>query len=476
MEMSKKFGMFLLIFVMFVLGANDVRAELTLAEYLNQVESGNDIYKSSQSREKGFELRMNEWKLQTRPNLFGTIESTKDLRLTGAPAFQGTETQIKTYSLGVQQSTTFGLDAKFYYRYVDTNIIGVNPTLFPVPQFVVSSPVLELNQSLWRNFLGSEVAARQEISAAQVQAQKLTESFNLINLKANAETAFWRLVVARKMVASSQESLERAEKLQAWSTKRSRMSLTDKSDMFQAKATVLARKIDLQTAKDEEKSAALDFNKMRGIEDTVVNEKLDVITAERVAVLAIPEREGVRLDVKAAAENARAEKASAKLSAEATKPDIQVYAMLSLNGRDARANTSIDQSWSSQYPMTSVGVKFNMPLSFKLTSKVREGYFLQSKSADLYYQRKSFESEKDWENLVLQFEDSKKRLSLAREMEEAQKQKMEYERVRQSRGRTTTYQVIMFEQDFASAQVARINLEAKILNLYALLKTFGGSK
>ncbi len=447
---------------------------LNVDGFLNQVETGNDQYQSSATKKAAVELRENEWKLLTRPNLFGTAEFTDDQRLTGAPVFQGRQTKITRYNLGIEQSTTLGLDAKLYYDYVDTEIVGVDPLIFPVPQFVISSPVLELSQSLWRNFGGREKVAQQEVSAARAQSQKLLATYGLITLRAEAEKAYWRLVVARKMVTSAQETLERAERMLKWSSRRERMSLSDKSDLLQAEATFAARKMELQSAIDEEKNAALDFNKMRGREDIGVPEKLALLETEQVAAVQPPQKQMERLDVKAAEESARADKATAKISAEATKPDLKVYARLSLNGRDADAQTAVDQAWTSNYPMTTEGMKFTMPPSFGLTSDIREGYSAEARSADMAVRRKAFETDKEWQDLNQKFENAKKRLLLAQAMEKAQKQKMEYERTRHSRGRTTTYQVILFEQDFAIAQVARIQLESEILKLYATLKTFGG--
>lgn len=449
---------------------------LNLDSFLDQVQGGNDQYRSAKTQEAALELRENEWKLLTRPNLFGTAEYEDDQRLTGAPVFQGRQTKRTHYNLGVEQSTTFGLDAKLYYDYIDTQIVGVDPTLFPIPHFIVSSPVLELNQSLWRNFAGREKVAQQEVSAANAQSQKLLASYGLVTLRAEAEKSYWRLVVARKMVTSAKETLERAQRMQQWSSRRERMSLTDRSDLLQAEATYAARQIELQTALDEEKNAALEFNKMRGEISATVAENLAAIETEQVASLQIPQKQGERLDVKAAAQTARAEKASARLAAEATKPDVKVFAKLSLNGRDQDAKTAMDQAWTTDYPMTTVGMKFTMPLWFGLTSDVREGYEAGAKSADLMYQRKTFETDKEWQDLTQKFENAKKRLMLALRMEKAQKQKMDYERTRHSKGRTTTYQVILFEQDFASAQTARIQLESEILNMFATLKTFGGSK
>ena len=53
-----------------------------------------------------------------------------------------------------------------------------------------------------------------------------------------------------------------------------------------------------------------------------------------------------------------------------------------------------------------------------------------------------------------------------------QKEKLEYEKYRFELGRTTTYQVLTFEQDYAQALISRLMIEREILSLHAQLKTY----
>ncbi len=73
------------------------------------------------------------------------------------------------------------------------------------------------------------------------------------------------------------------------------------------------------------------------------------------------------------------------------------------------------------------------------------------------------------------FQQAKDRLTIYDQLEKTQKTKLEYERVRRQRGRTTTQQVLLFEQDYEQAQLGRIKTMSDILQLLAQMKTYGSS-
>lgn len=99
-------------------------------------------------------------------------------------------------------------------------------------------------------------------------------------------------------------------------------------------------------------------------------------------------------------------------------------------------------------------------------------------AAEQNYQRKLFEQDQQWNDLSAKFEDAKIKLVLIEKIEEAQKIKAHNERDRLNRGRTVTFQVLNFEQDYAQSELARIQSETNILNIYSQLKAYsaGGTK
>jgi outer membrane protein TolC len=88
--------------------------------------------------------------------------------------------------------------------------------------------------------------------------------------------------------------------------------------------------------------------------------------------------------------------------------------------------------------------------------------------------RKRFENDREWSDLGKKLEESKSRLELTQRIEKTQQRKLTAERERQSRGRSTMFQVMQCETDYASSQLNVIKNKAEILGIIARMKTFGG--
>jgi hypothetical protein len=62
------------------------------------------------------------------------------------------------------------------------------------------------------------------------------------------------------------------------------------------------------------------------------------------------------------------------------------------------------------------------------------------------------------------------------ELEDAQKLKFNAERKRMQEGRSTTYQIFLFEQDFLNAQLGRIQAMAQVLDVLTNMKAYEETK
>jgi outer membrane protein TolC len=89
------------------------------------------------------------------------------------------------------------------------------------------------------------------------------------------------------------------------------------------------------------------------------------------------------------------------------------------------------------------------------------------------YQQTAFDARQEWVNLQQRITNTKQRLSLTRELESIQRDKWRNEVNRHQRGRTTMAQVLQFEEDYASAQAALLQIKAELLILSAQQKLFG---
>ncbi len=469
---------------------------LKLEDYLAQVKHEHLGFQGSMARSQGGELRSQEGKTLLAPTAFTQIQYTQDGRITPGSFIGYDHQKIKTFSFGVSQLTSFGLQAKLHYDIVSQSYI--RPVLL-FPGFdlnssfirtssAYASPVLELTQSLWSNGWGSSTRATQEQIESQALASSYNARFAARSELTQAEIYYWNLALARQNVFVQTEALDRAQKIYSWSVRRVKLHLADQSDAMQAEALLQTRELDLMTAKDLARNAARSFNSLRHLDSDDVKEILATLDAQTLKSIELPTRASMRDDVKAAEQNTKSAIAAAKIAIEKNKPTLDVFANLTLNGQPSSSlgvlngylpytdlSDAMSSSFSFNRPTAAVGLKFSLPLDLSTLSKSQKGWQQERQAAELLLDQKLFEQEQAWKELQQSLNETRKRLIISQKLEVIQESKLKNERKRLQSGRTTTYQVLLFEEDFLLSQLGRIREQAKLLTLIAQMKLFGES-
>ncbi|MBI3557770.1 MAG: TolC family protein [Deltaproteobacteria bacterium] len=458
--------------IVFFLVIPAAHAELSLSAYLEQVRTGNKAVRGAEASSRGAGELVEMGHLLLVPTLVGEAQFVDDKKPTTNPLFLGTETSFRSYSLGVSQLTTFGLEAKLSYTLTNTVLTGVSPAFVPETSFFEAKPMLELSQSLWKNAFGASTRAGQRALEAQQLATQATESYRVRLALADAEMTYTRLALARETVTVNRESLERAVRIRDWNKRRADIHLADDVDFLQSQAALEIRRLELQGALDEELSAARAFNLAREVDSETV-EALVPLNAESVTGVQAPTRAAMRDDVKAAAETDRLTEAKAEVDLQTLTPDIQIYGKMAYNGHKPAEGGAISDSFTTNFPTWVAGIKFSAPLGVPTIMKSRRGEYDVKLGSALVLEHKLLEQEHGWKDLTRKFTESKHRFELSRAIELAQKIKLDHERSRLTKGRTTVFQVLSFEQDYAAAQLGRIRAEGDVLRVVAQMKTYG---
>lgn len=448
---------------------------LDIKTYLDQVQAQNDEWKGSDLAAQGAKLRSDEGLLLLSPSIFAEGSYIRNERETFSPSFQGQRTDTQLFTLGIGQQTTFGLNAKVGYTWGSTHIFGTDSNFVKTPSYWEGSPYLEMTQSLWSNFLGNEVKANQILIQSQAMAIHYREVFKNKKLLSDAEYTYWRLSLARENLIIQKDSLERAEKLRKWSESQLNNNLVDKSDYYQTLAAFESRKFEFESAKHGEAQSARAFNLYRRIENEKVDETLDNISQLEIDKLKLPEKMPFREDVLEIQHLENAARAASIIGREKNRPKLELFGNVTLFGREERFDSAYDESLTDEHPVYTVGVRLNAAIDFDNVSNVKQGYSYETSAADLRFRGKYFNQEQKWKDLTIRFNEAKMRLKTALAAEKAQKQKVDYERTKHTRGRTTVYQVLQFEQDYANAQLLRINSQVQVIDLFTELKTFGAN-
>jgi outer membrane protein TolC len=450
---------------------SEARADsLTLNQYLDQVKSQSPGYQSSQNAQEGASMSANEGDLVTMPRLSLQASHLNDRREV-AGFLSGSKTIADNFTLGIEKLWDFGLKSKLSYTLLSNNTFsvpaGFNPDFF---RYVQGSTMLELEQSLWRNFFGKETRAQADLAEAASLQVHFLERLNSKRVLAQAESAYFRLAIARESVRLQQEVVDRSKKILDWSTKRVRDHLSDKSDMLQARAAYQLRLIEFENVKNEEQAANLSFNALRNSTQAEVPETLSKINIPELLKLKAPERTAKPDEVAAAEQAERVALANQETSLQRVQPDLALFGNLGVNGVDRYLSPAISESFTFDHPMYLAGIRFSMPLYFWETSEIRAGRVKQQLAAEANTRQKRLESDSAWLDLNRKLTESGKRLAQAEELVQAQKEKLDHEKSRFTLGRTTTYQVLIFEQDYQLALLTRNRVEQELVNTYAQLK------
>jgi len=447
---------------------------IDLETYLNEVAQRNGAVRGSQMSYKAKELRLTEGSLFFRPAFFLSGEYYDDQRPTNAPGFQGSQTLRHTVRTGLQQNWKTGTKASISYNYYKTEILGASPSLLPNNLFVDIAPTIEVTQSLWRNFLGSEFKAQEALTNSQASAQKWNEQFNFKNLMVRAENAYWRLFFAQESLEVQTESLERAKRLRDWNSNRVRQNLVDENELLQAEANLQNREMEYQDTITEIDSAQREFNSIRESDGDVVLKGSGRSSTSDLLTARAPKKMELREDVLAALATQKVAIANSELGTQRNRPNLELYGSYSINGRDKKYSESYDMAVSATRPFSIIGIRFTTPLDLSSMSDYKRAYAQEVSASELNYKRKVFETEKEWEILVSRFENFKKRYVLSQKLEKVQEKKLFTEKKRYNQGRTTTFQVLQFEQDFANAQLLKLRNERDLITVYNQLKLFSG--
>lgn len=445
---------------------------LALNEYLTQVTEKHTGHKAADQISKAAKLQAAEGSLLFKPVANGQGVASSEGQAN--PFDSGAALSSRSYSLGVTQPTNFGLSGTFSYNRneLEANAGPLSGT------YTASWLQLELRQSLLRNWAGAELRRQSEAIEAGALAKSYTQSFVAKQILLEAETNYWRLALARELVAVQKDAVERAERLHDWTSRRVRLQLADRADALNASTNLQARKLDLRSAEDEERASAQAFNSSRGLNSNEVSEKLDELTPDVIVTMKIPARTETRDDVKAAEQQTKAAAANALVSREKNKPTIELFGVLPMTQETNASSVQLAASANSNVtsrPGTTVGLRLAVPLDFGTQDHVRQGYAAEAAATDQTYRRRVFEEERDWSDLTAKFEQTKERLKLYADLENVQKTKLDYERDRQQRGRSTLQQVLLFEADYEQAQLGRIRTSAELLTLNAQMKLYGVS-
>lgn len=445
---------------------------LTLEEYLEQVKQNSLTYKSATTQGEASDAVAREADLITTPKLFASARSSADSLIGTPPVSMYNELRSNAFQVGVNQTFNFGLDLKLAVSASKYNLIGFNSST-QSPRYWDVQPGVEFTMPLWAGGFGSLVRAQEELTRKQNKADSYASFALSLQTIAEAENAYYALALAQERLEIQERSLGAGKNILSFVNGQKNKNLGETADVLQARALVEAYELQLKQAQNQLLKAERDFNKLLNKDVKAVVTKLDKVDFSKLRSIKHPtERPGDRFDVLAQKAQIDLAKASSDLVIERNKPQLNLMGGYKVQGRDSEKFSKAVSDVSNDHFGRYIGLQFSMPLNVKALNDARSGAQRLKEAANIKEANLEYSQNQDWTNIRETLQESQESLTLALAMEKAHKAKLENERVRLRQGRTTTYQVLLFEQDYTNAQASTLAIANQIIALDAQLKLF----
>jgi outer membrane protein TolC len=455
-------------------------ALISLDQYLGQVRSGNSGIQAARATIQALELSAQEAETVFSPLLNGEISHLDNRAQSPDPLFLGERTQDTAWNLGLSKRWFTGTLTSLSYRSdlskVDypafSGLPGIPSALLALitpssDPYYTSVPTLAISQPLLKDFMAAGPQATVEKVRTTAAAAQMMNRFKIQQTLFAAEQAYIQLALARTAVAIQEESLARNHKIQEWALRREAQNLADRVDTLQTEAAVRQVEINLAQAREDLQNVLRQFNTLRGQSEQLATESL----AELGPPVPGLERKRDRLDVRAAEYDLQSRRAAETEVGERYLPDLSLYGTASLTGRDKNYAAAFSDSLTLDHPVTTVGLKLSANLDLPIIQHALEGARLARESGENDIRQKRLDLDKDWAILLQHWQSVTERLRVATELQTLQKEKADREKVRFRNGRTTNFQMLRFEDDYAQAELLRLRLlgEAHLLMAQARL-------
>lgn len=446
---------------------------MSLEEYLNLVKKDSLTFKANNEKVDSAKLLLSEADLFYTPEFFVDASYSDSEKPQNPPFYRAIKN--KNISLGIAQTFKFGLEAKLSYEALGFNMIGTPavPGFNILAEYWDTSPKLELRMPLLSGGFGRRLRAEEESLRKQVIAEQQNAEAQTAAILAEAEANYWKLAIWQEVISIQEQALKAAESILSYVTKKRNMNLGDDSDVVQAQALVEAKRFELKISNDESRSTLRSFNKMANRQANQSAEQLEKVDFDKLENFEVPEkRPGDRADVLALQAQADLAMATAKLARERGKPTLDVFGQVAMHGQRAGFSDSMDQSFNSVYNTNMIGMNLKVPLFFGSLSNLDKGATKAQIAAQLTKESAEFNQEQEWVHLTESLKDIRENLKMLTKLESIQKKKLDIERRRFREGKTTTFQVLSFEQEYSQASATRVKLASDILGLLTQIQLY----
>jgi outer membrane protein TolC len=486
-----------------VSSAAEQEVPLSLAETLRMaLEQNLDLVSARKTPEVSQE-QVNSQRAAFDPMLYGGAEHSESKQQEISNLYSLNEREQDGAQVGIRQDFLFGGDVSMDLQGGRTTQDGPLVTAESTYGAAIN---MTLNMPLLKGF-GKEAAAEQlilakgelEISREELRAQAHT-------VLETVENAYWDLVAARASLRIARLSLKRAEDLLELNRKKVEVGTLAPIEITEAEAgvasqeeTVIIEETNLQNAEDE-------LRRLLAVPAS------DPMWLARINPTEQPFFEEIEIDLEAAIETALAERPelfsaqqtlrnrelSERVARRATRPTLDLALNFNPSGNnfesvisdgpdgipgtiddvetvvDGKMAESVQEIWDVDNYNWSAGLNFSLPIGNRAAKASHAIARINKDRAQIDLDNQMLSIRVETRRAVRGVESSIKRVHAARVNVELQRKKLDAEEKKFDNGMSTSFEILTFQRDLASAELAQVNAHLDhIKALVALEKAKG---
>ncbi|AGH95282.1 TolC family protein [Pseudobdellovibrio exovorus] len=442
---------------------------MTIEEYMKAVSERNKLlesYKISVEASKDLQVAGD---LELSPQLTAGYSLASDKSLPSAVADKRDQT---TANIGLSKKfstgTTLGVSAETYkYDFEQPVVAGNNG-------YSRGGIGVSLQQSLWRDFFGAGTQLRRERQAALNKLETLSLELQKRQKMIEFESDYWDYLVAQEDLKLKRANLDRAKKLESWTSTRVSNGISERAELLQVRALYSNREMQLQNAIEELQAREIKMRENLNYESNqALPEATSSLTEARPFFSQLANQENiVRIDTYLSTLEAEVTKKAAESTVDSLRPD------LSLVGRYSTSSYALEHSemqsnlTKTDRPVTYVGLSFSWLFGSDAKSAQLAAARKQAIAAQYRAEQSKLSGENAWQEHLRKYELAKKNVLTLEKIAQLQRDRSREEQVRFSKGRTITLNVVDAETESAESEVNYLRARSGLKKLEASTQLF----
>ncbi len=450
--------------VVFILLFSKLTFALTLDQYLNQVKSKNRLFSALELSTEASNNRREAGDLGLSPTLTAGYSEATDQSL---PSSLGSKRQVSEYNLGVLKKFSTGTALTLSAK--TDQFENENAPTASMSDYSTGGLGISLQQSLWKDFFGHGTRLRHDREYAVNQFETWSLELKKRGLLIEAESSFWDFIVAQEDLKLKNENLERARKLEKWTTNRVSNGISDRSDLMNVKALTSVRELELQTALDELKTQELRLRQNLDLAESEITPemKADLIEARPYVNELMQKKNVIKIDSYLSVIEAKSKKFISEEVSDSLRPDLALLASYNTSSYDRDYNQTLSDISKTDRPKTFIGVSFSW--LFDTDAKKSQIAAAQKDALASQYtsEKNQIEGRQAWVEFLRKYNVTKENVKTLEKIATFQRERAKAEQDKFSKGRTITANVVNAETDSAEAQVRFLRAKSGLRKLEA---------